>query len=108
MTLSKIFSNLIGKLGCLLILHLPFMGKAMRTAASLPSDVFIRAMREKLGSLTDEDLIDSLKKLQSPEGEVEEKMVAYLVDLGVLDEMKQAVEQVIFLREYKKEHSTDD
>lgn len=80
----------------------------MEAAAGLPSPVFIRAMREKLESFSDEQLSDAMREMESPDGEMEEKIVAYFAELGVLDGIKQAAEQEIFLREYKKGGNAND
>lgn len=96
------FRRLISDLQGRLILNLPFVRKAIEAGANLRSDAFLRLMREKFESYTDEDLSGVLRMIKSPEGKVEKETIAYLTGLGILDNIKEAAEQEIFLREYRR------
>lgn len=94
--------TLLGRLTLKLILNLPFTRKGMEAVANLRSHTFLRLMREKFESYTDENLNGILRMIKSPEGKLEKEWLAYLAGLGILDGIKEAAEQEIFLRQYRK------
>lgn len=100
--LDKGFAGLIGDLQTWLVLHFPPTRKAIETAAALPPSVFRARMQEELETYTDKQLEASLQRISTPESKIEKEAVAYLTSLGILEELKQALEQETFLREHRK------
>lgn len=103
--LDKAFSSLISDLQLWLVLHFPPLRKAIQIAATLPSSVFRTSFQEKLETYSDEQLEVGLRNISTPESKIENEVAVYLTSLGILEEVKQALEQEIFLREHRKKHA---
>ena len=101
---TRFIINLGSRLTLKLILNLPFTRKGMEAVANLPSHVVLRIWREKFESYTDEELSAILGIIKAPKDKLEKEWLAYLAGLGILEEVKQAAEQEIFLREHRRKY----